>query len=101
MTLRFFSFSSSNIKYDSRTGAGKLHALHIDMHICLWSTVQLPGASLTTVEVSFSLLEKFGTHRNTDAQTQTLGGVNRVAFLTEKTSNEFKSKRALNCFSCV
>ena len=59
--------------YDSRTGlvgvlkinqmgldhAEQLRTLDVHMYSCLYSTVQLTGASLASVEVSLTLVKKF------------------------------------------
>ena len=47
--------------------AEPLHTLSVgvDMNSCLYSTLQLPDASLASVEVSVTLLKKIGTDRQT------------------------------------
>ena len=48
--------------------AEKLCTLSVDIHNCLYSTIQLPGASLATAEVSLTLWETFETEGQIDKQ---------------------------------
>ena len=55
------------------------------MYSCLFSTVQLSGASLASVEVSLTLLIKFGTDKQIDKQIH--GSVCRVVSATKNAVN--------------
>ena len=49
--------------------AEQLCTLSVDRCSCLLSTVQLPGVSLASVEVSLTFLENFGSDTQTDRYT--------------------------------
>ena len=71
----------------SRMGLGQaeqLYTLILNMYGCLYSTVQLSGDSLASVEVSLTLLEKFGTDKQINRQIHS--GAFRVASATKNES---------------
>ena len=53
-----------------KIGLGQAEQLHnLSGDSSLYSTVQLPGASLAPVNIVFTLLEEFEKHKNTETQT--------------------------------
>jgi hypothetical protein len=59
-----WSWTSMILAKLSKWGWAKLNNSE-DIYSCLYFTVHLPGTSLAKVEVSLTLLWKFGTHRTT------------------------------------